>query len=100
MDNVCWGEKGGKHFGHVSYSRKGTFLTCLSVSIDDGSQQLPRASSPVHSHHPEYLEESEAAEGGGREHLAVGAAQHDDRGTYGYHIYIGKKKGENLKKNI
>ncbi len=53
--------------------------TYLSVNEDHGPEQPPRASLPVDVQHPQDLEESDAADGARREHLAVGAhRKHDD----------------------
>lgn len=54
----------------------------LAVSVHHRAEQLPGAAAAVHADHPEDLEEAEAAQGRGGEHLA-GAAddEHDGRGT-------------------
>jgi len=50
----------------------------LPVSPDDGTEQLPRAAAPVDAHHPQDLEEPEAAQCRRGEHLTAGAETQDD----------------------
>jgi len=76
----------GKSGFPLSHGEHTIAILYLSVSVDDGSEELPGAAPAVHSDHAEDLEEAEAAQGGGGEHLAVGRRQHDDGGTHGYHI--------------
>lgn len=35
----------------------------LSMGVDDGAEEFPSASAPVHAHHAEDLEEAQAAQG-------------------------------------
>jgi len=51
--------------------------TDLSVSPDDGAEQLPGAAAPVDTDHAQDLEEAETAQGGRGEHLAAGAEAQD-----------------------
>ena len=52
----------------------------LSVYEDDRPQQPPRPSLPVHVEHAQDLEEPDSPDGGGGEHLAVGAHGEDHDG--------------------
>jgi len=52
----------------------------LAVGVDDGSQQLPGASTAVHAQHPEDLQEAETPDGRRGEHVALGTgSQHRHR---------------------
>lgn len=44
----------------------------LSVNEDNGAEQAPRAALSVHVQHAQDLQEADAADGRGGEHLAVG----------------------------
>jgi len=60
------------------------------VSPDDGTKQLPRAATPVDTHHPQDLEEAEATQRRRRKHLTAGAeTQDDDARCDDYDICIG-----------
>jgi hypothetical protein len=59
----------------------------LSVSVDDRSEKFPGSAPAVHANHSEDLEESEAPEGRGREHLTSGSAEHNNRGHDGDDIW-------------
>lgn len=51
------------------------------MSVDDRTEQFPCASTTVHAHHAENLEEAEAAESRRGEDLAAASERnHDDAG--------------------
>lgn len=53
-------------------------VTYLSVGPDDGAEQLPRPTSPVHPYHAQDLEEAEAAQCWRSKHLTTAAHQQDN----------------------
>ena len=58
------------------------------MSVNDASEELPGAATPVHPHHPQYLEEAKAPEGARREHLAAAPhREHHYARYYCYHIW-------------
>lgn len=57
------------------------------MGVDDGTEELPRASATIHAHHAENLEEAEAAEGRCCEDLAAAPQRNnDDAGHDGHDI--------------
>jgi len=59
----------------------------LSVSPDDGTEQLPRSASPVDTHHSQNLEEAETTQCRRGKDLTAGAeTQDDDASRYDHHI--------------
>ena len=55
----------------------------LSVYEHDRAEQAPRAALPVHVQHAQDLQEADAADGRGGEHLAIGAdREHHDAGHH------------------
>lgn len=57
------------------------------MGVDDGTEELPRASATIHAHHAENLEEAEATEGRCCEDLAAAPQRNnDDAGHDGHNI--------------
>ena len=48
---------------------------------DDGSEESPGSALPVHVKHPQDLEESDSADGGGGKHLTVRTHRQDHDGS-------------------
>jgi len=62
-------------------------MTYLPVSPNDRTQQFPRPSAPVDSHHPQNLEKAETTQRRRGEDLAARAkTQDDDASCYHYEI--------------
>lgn len=74
------------------------FPAHLAVCVDYRSQQLPGASTPVHPHHPQDLQETQAAESRCRKDVALAAGRHhSNRGNEHDDVWRQKKsEGENM----
>lgn len=55
----------------------------LSMSVDDGSKELPCSASSVHPNHAENLEEAKTTKGGRGVDTTAQTGEDDQRGTYG-----------------
>lgn len=58
------------------------------MSVNDASKELPGSSSSVHSHHTEYLEETQTTQRARSENLtAASHGEYHDARHYRYHIW-------------